>query len=207
MNQLLISVIHSIPDSEALIDTVLRHYPISDIRNCKLYKRGLNDTYLVETEQQRYILRVYRRGWRNKQEIDFELELLAFLHEQKQSVAYPIVRKNGVLTTEIAAPEGTRYVAVFSYGDVLPYCWFTEEWIDERLVMLKTLSENELKKILFLYIEKNVNSKISFSRTSKRKISRLYLFSCLVWKRVKARYNDGKNFKKGGIVPKITIEL
>ncbi|MBW4626215.1 MAG: phosphotransferase [Brasilonema octagenarum HA4186-MV1] len=116
MSQFLISVIHSIPDSQALIDTLLRHYPISDIRNCKLYKRGLNDTYLVETDQQRYILRVYRRGWRNKQEIDFELELLAFLHEQKQSVAYPIVRKDGVLTTEIAAPEGTRYVAVFSYA-------------------------------------------------------------------------------------------
>ncbi len=67
MSQLLISVIHSILDSEALIDTVLRHYPISDIRNCKLYKRGLNDTYLVETDQQRYILRVYRRGWINNQ--------------------------------------------------------------------------------------------------------------------------------------------
>ena len=43
MSQLLISVIHSIPDNEALIDTVLSHYPISDIRNCKLYKRRLND--------------------------------------------------------------------------------------------------------------------------------------------------------------------
>ena len=43
LSQLLISVIHSIPDNEALIDTVLSHYPISDIRNCKLYKRRLND--------------------------------------------------------------------------------------------------------------------------------------------------------------------
>ncbi|NMG11403.1 homoserine kinase type II (protein kinase fold), partial [Brasilonema sp. UFV-L1] len=60
MSQLLISVIHSIPDGEALIKTVLCHYPISNIRNCKLYKRGLNDTYLVETEQQSYsVLQVY----------------------------------------------------------------------------------------------------------------------------------------------------
>ncbi|BAY45703.1 aminoglycoside phosphotransferase [Scytonema sp. HK-05] len=116
MSQLLIRVIHSIPDGVALIDTVLRHYPIRKVRSCKLYKRGLNDTYLVETEQQRYILRVYRRGWRNKQEIDFELEVLAFLQKQKQPVAYPISRNDGGLTTEIAAPEGTRYVAVFSYA-------------------------------------------------------------------------------------------
>lgn len=116
MSQLLVPVIHSIPDGEALIKTVLTHYLISNIRSCKLYKRGLNDTYFVETKQERYILRVYRRGWRNKQEIDFELELLAFLQKQKQPVAYPIARKDGVLTTEIAAPEGKRYTAVFSYA-------------------------------------------------------------------------------------------
>ncbi len=66
MSQLLIRVIHSIPDGVALIDTVLHHYPIRNIRSCKLYKRGLNDTYLVETEQERYILRVSWHGWRNK---------------------------------------------------------------------------------------------------------------------------------------------
>ena len=54
MSQLLIHVIHSIPDGVALIDTVLHHYPIRNIRSCKLYKRGLNNTYLVETEQERY---------------------------------------------------------------------------------------------------------------------------------------------------------
>lgn len=48
-------------------------YPIGKPHSCKLLKRGLNDTYLVETEQGKYILRLYRRGWRTKEEIDFEL--------------------------------------------------------------------------------------------------------------------------------------
>lgn len=61
-------------------------------------------------------MRVYRRGWRNKEEIDFELELLLFLHEQKQPVAYPIAIKNGSFTTNILAPEGVRYIAVFNYA-------------------------------------------------------------------------------------------
>lgn len=116
MNPPFIPVIHSIPSGAALIATVLYKYPINKLRSCKLYKRGLNDTYLVETEEEKYILRVYRRGWRNKQDIDFELELLAFLHEQKQPVAYPIARIDGGFTTEIVAPEGKRYVAVFSYA-------------------------------------------------------------------------------------------
>lgn len=72
MTQVFIPVIHSIPSGEALISMVLP-YPIGKPHSCKLLKRGLNDTYLVETEQGKYILRLYRRGWRTKEEIDFEL--------------------------------------------------------------------------------------------------------------------------------------
>lgn len=67
MTQAFIPVIHSIPSGEALIATLLPSYPITKPRSCHLYKRGLNDTYLVETEQERYILRVYRRKWKNKE--------------------------------------------------------------------------------------------------------------------------------------------
>lgn len=115
MNKRLIPVIHSIVSGNALIETVLNNYPIGT-RSCQIYKRGLNDTYLVATEQEIDILRVYRYGWRTKAEIDFELELLAFLHERQQPVAYPLKREDGSLTTEIAAPEGKRYTAVFSYA-------------------------------------------------------------------------------------------
>lgn len=111
-----IPVIHSIPSGEALIEKVLCHYPIGTPLSCRLYKRGLNDTYLVETEQDKYILRVYRRGWRTKQEIDFELELLAFLHEHDMPIAYPITRIDNGFTKELVVPEGRRYAAVFSYA-------------------------------------------------------------------------------------------
>ncbi len=76
----------------------------------------MNDTYLVETEQERYILRVYRYGWRTKAEIDFELELLYFLHKNNVAISYPIAKRTGGFTTAIAAPEGTRYSALFSYA-------------------------------------------------------------------------------------------
>ncbi|MBH8552536.1 phosphotransferase [Nostocaceae cyanobacterium CENA357] len=116
MTQFVIPVIHSIFDGAALIATVLGEYSIQQPYSCKLYKRGLNDTYLVETEGENYILRVYRRSWHNKEEIDFELELLAFLHQQQQPIAYPIARTDGNFTTEVLAPEGVRYASVFSYA-------------------------------------------------------------------------------------------
>lgn len=111
-----ISVIHSLPSAQALIENVLGDYQIPTPCACLLLKRGLNDTYLVKAEARRYILRVYRYGWRSKAEIDFELDLLRFLHECQAPIAYPIATISGDLTKAIAFPEGTRYTALFSYA-------------------------------------------------------------------------------------------
>lgn len=111
-----VSVIHSLPSREALEQNVLCHYEFGNLQSCQLIKRGLNDTYLVETEQKPYILRVYRHSWRTKDEIDFELELLHFLHKSNLAISYPVKKITGDFITAIAAPEGTRYTALFSYA-------------------------------------------------------------------------------------------
>jgi Ser/Thr protein kinase RdoA (MazF antagonist) len=159
-----VPVIHSIPSGEALIENVLCHYLIATPLSCGLYKRGLNDTYLVETQQDRYILRVYRRGWRTKQEIDFELELLAFLHEHNSPVAYAIARKDGGFTVELAAPEGTRYAAVFSYAP--------GKAVDEKL---NTKQSRRLGEVLATLHEVTNNFKSHFSRPA---LNSKYLLDC-----------------------------
>lgn len=112
-----IAVIHSLLAGEALIEQILCHYPLAKLQKCKLYKRGLNDTYLVEAEQgQQYILRVYCYGWRTLAAINFELELLNYLHNCGLPVAYPIAKTTGGFIEAIASPEGQRYAAVFSYA-------------------------------------------------------------------------------------------
>lgn len=111
-----ISVIYSLPSAQALIEHVLGDYQIPTPGACLLLKRGLNDTYLVKAEDRRYILRVYRYSWRSKTEIDFELDLLRFLHECQAPIGYPIATISGDLTKAIAFPEGTRYTALFSYA-------------------------------------------------------------------------------------------
>lgn len=82
---------------------------------------------MVKPEEHKYILRVYYYGWRSKEEIDFELDLLTFLHQGQAQIAYPIAKISGDLTTAIATPEGTRYAVLFSYAsfdfDQCGYGW------------------------------------------------------------------------------------
>ncbi|MFM7602972.1 MAG: phosphotransferase, partial [Pseudanabaena sp.] len=64
----------------------------------------------------RYVLRVSHAHWRSKAEIEFELELLAFLHKNYIPVAYPLTTNDGQLAIEIPALEGKRYASLFTYA-------------------------------------------------------------------------------------------
>ncbi|WP_369126139.1 phosphotransferase [Anaplasma marginale] len=72
--------------------------------------------YLVETKNNKYILRICHHHWRCREAIEFELELLDFLHKRHCKVAYPLKTKAGKLSIEINAPEGKRYAALFIYA-------------------------------------------------------------------------------------------
>ena len=100
-------------DVRALITQILNHYPIDTVEKCKFWHRGLSDVYSVKTQTTRYFLRISHQHWRCQDEINFEVELLDFLHEYQLPVAYPIRTKNGQLFFEINAPEGKRYAVLF----------------------------------------------------------------------------------------------
>jgi len=84
---------------------------------CKFYVLGLHDNYLIESNDQKYILRIYRNNWRSEEEVLFELELLAFLNSKTDLVAELITTKRNNLTFQIDSPEGTRLAAMFRYAD------------------------------------------------------------------------------------------
>lgn len=116
MSQSPISVIHSIFNGADLLEQVCINYPINQAIACKLYKRGLNDTYLVLDETDQYILRVYRSNWRSLAAINWELEILEFLRQHQQPIAYPLCRYDGKFLSEVIAPEGKRFAALFMYA-------------------------------------------------------------------------------------------
>jgi Ser/Thr protein kinase RdoA (MazF antagonist) len=109
-------VTHSVLSIKALLSDVLPNYDIKVPTECKFLSLGLNDTFLVTTGQNKYILRAYRKDWRSREDIHFELELLQHLKQQGIPVAAPIARKDGTFVEEVLAPEGLRYIALFSYA-------------------------------------------------------------------------------------------
>jgi Ser/Thr protein kinase RdoA (MazF antagonist) len=96
---------------------VVSQYDLNAPLICKYYVLGLHDNYLVESDNRKYILRIYRNNWRSNQEIHFELELLAFLNSQTDQVAQLVPAKNGDLAFAIDSPEGERMAALFCYAD------------------------------------------------------------------------------------------
>jgi Ser/Thr protein kinase RdoA (MazF antagonist) len=112
----LFPVTHSILTQRALASELLPHYFGQMRTDCRLLARGMNDSYLVQTGGMQYILRAYRRGHRTLQDIRHELDLLLYLRERGVRVAVPVVRNDGELVSEITAPEGTRYIVLYTFA-------------------------------------------------------------------------------------------
>jgi len=96
---------------------VSNHYDLPEVTHCSLYAPGLHDNYLIRCGQIKYILRVYRNDWRTLEEINFELELLAFLDAENASVAAPVPTKSRESSFAIEGPEGKRSAALFYYAN------------------------------------------------------------------------------------------
>ncbi|WP_310486504.1 phosphotransferase [Chamaesiphon sp. VAR_69_metabat_338] len=109
-------VTHSILSTSALITEFLPEYAIETPTDCRFLQPGLNDTFLVITPTAKYILRVYRHNWRSIDEILYELDALLYLKNAGVNVSVPIMRKDGNLIGSIVAPEGLRYVVLFTYA-------------------------------------------------------------------------------------------
>ena len=109
-------VTHSILSTSSLRAELLPAYELGSVTECKLINRGLNDTYLVKTQSEKYILRAYRTDWRSQSDILFELDVLLHLKRKGIPVSYPLARKDGQLMQSVLAPEGIRTIVLFSYA-------------------------------------------------------------------------------------------
>ncbi len=86
------------------------------INRCQFWHRGLSDIYLLETESELYILKVYHCHWRKQEDIYFELEFLKFLKSNHIPVSDPLETPEGDFCISIEAPEGVRHAALFNYA-------------------------------------------------------------------------------------------
>lgn len=113
-------VTYSTLSPKALATHVLSKYPLNNPVQCEYMYRGLNDNYLVQDSEAKYILRVYRHNWRDLRDIRAETELIEFLRAEGIGVSFPLPDNQGSVIQEIGAPEGIRYAVLFSYAEGQP---------------------------------------------------------------------------------------
>lgn len=92
-------------------------YALHDNYKCTLFRTGVNHTYFISDNKTKYVVRVYCYKWRTKTEIHEELRLINLLRSNNLAVSYPIPDKHENLIQEIDAPEGLRYVVLFSFAE------------------------------------------------------------------------------------------
>lgn len=92
-------------------------YGFDEGATCRIFRTGINHTYMVSTQEIRYVFRVYSYQWRTETEIAEELRLLNLLRENGVAVSFPIADKNQRYIQSIPAPEGLRYGVLFSFAE------------------------------------------------------------------------------------------
>jgi Ser/Thr protein kinase RdoA (MazF antagonist) len=109
-----IKVTHSLLSAQSVRD-LLDDYDLN-IVSCEFLTRGLNDSYFITTQNEKYIFRVYRHDWRKKSDILFELDAINWLKEQGLLVSSALKTLEGNWSVDIEAPEGKRYGVLFTYS-------------------------------------------------------------------------------------------
>lgn len=130
---------HSVLTADAVLVQVLESYAIDTPARCQLLMPGMNDTYLLSARDQRFIIRIYRANWRTYSEIAYELELLTHLGSRRVPVSVPIPGRDGSLLRSVSAPEGIRYIAMFTYAAGAPVSWTDEEHCYRAGALLATI--------------------------------------------------------------------
>lgn len=96
---------------------IIEKYNLNKNGSCELFRAGINHTYFITENEIKYVARVYSYNWRSKSEILAEINVLNVLKEHAINISYPIADKKGEFIQEINAPEGTRYLVLFSFAE------------------------------------------------------------------------------------------
>ena len=109
----LFPVQNSTLSADALAERLLTKYQLPGQAVCRFFRKGICDTYRVRAGNEEYYLKVYRSGRRTEMDVTEEVRLLNYLDEHGISIARPVMRKDGLYVSHLAAPEGPRYAVLY----------------------------------------------------------------------------------------------
>lgn len=108
---------HSVLHPAFIAAQVKERYEIAGEVECFLLYRGMNDVYLVQGSKEKYAVRVWRKTYRDVDDVSYELNLLAYLRKRDYKASCPIALADGSLYFKVATPEGPRAVAMYEWAE------------------------------------------------------------------------------------------
>lgn len=115
-----IAIIKSLIHPQTINTFIRKNYVLEEPVNCTILNTGVNDIYLIETKNKKFIVRLsgtIKSSMMSSNEFLFELEWLDFLNYHHLPVSYPIRRIDGTLFGIMQAPEGPRFITLFSFAE------------------------------------------------------------------------------------------
>jgi len=107
---------HSVLDPAYIGEEVARRYDIAGPIESFLLYRGMNDVYLIQGAKERFALRVWRKTYRDVDEVAYELNWLEYLKERGFPASTALRTRDGDLYFKVISPEGVRAVALYDWA-------------------------------------------------------------------------------------------
>lgn len=115
-----VPVMLSVPRPSAIRALVAKHYKIQGPLKACFWQQSVNLTYMIDSPQGRWALRIYSPGWRTKAQIGFELGQIAHLRAAGVPVSYAQKTRSGALSFALGLPDGATQAALFSFAKRSP---------------------------------------------------------------------------------------
>jgi Ser/Thr protein kinase RdoA (MazF antagonist) len=121
MNRPFFPVNRSLLSAPALAEWVEKKYRLSGSPSCQFWRRSINDLYLVQDQERKFVLRISPTGWRSYKQLAAEIDLLFFLNQHRITVPQAISDKDDLYIQTLNAPEGPRFAVAFTYVPGAPH--------------------------------------------------------------------------------------
>lgn len=110
-------------EETTLESSLSNFYYLKEPIRCTFIRRSFNDHYIVESNNEKYILRVYINNKSyiyNINDIHFELSFLEYLHGKNIPVIPPIKSKTNQTLCALQVDKEYRYIALFPFAKGAP---------------------------------------------------------------------------------------
>ncbi|MBO9675341.1 MAG: phosphotransferase [Sphingobacteriaceae bacterium] len=108
---------YSTLSAAALNNYIIEAYGLDPATTCHLLIRNVSDTYILENDSKKYILKIYRDAHRKRSEIEGEVELLNILKANGNRVSYPLSDIEGKYIQQFNAIEGLRNGVLLAFAE------------------------------------------------------------------------------------------